>query len=144
MDKAYTKALRERGVRITPQRALIWQVLAESGAHFTADELWEQVRTSLPGLEVSTVYRSLQALQEAGLVVESRLPEGPMVFEARSGTHPHLVCEACDRIFHLEDPQLGFQVADILSKASEEFEIRELHIVAKGLCSNCTMKETRE
>jgi Fe2+ or Zn2+ uptake regulation protein len=115
---------------------LIWQTLAESGRHFTADELWERVSGSLPGLEVSTVYRSLDAMKEAGLVVESRLPAGPMVFEARSAQHPHLVCEECGRIFHLED-ELGRRLLDAMRSAAPGFEAREVHVVAKGLCEDC-------
>ncbi|WP_165874408.1 Fur family transcriptional regulator [Rubrobacter taiwanensis] len=129
--------MRERGVRITPQRALIWQALSESGRHFTAEELWERVRGALPGLELSTVYRSLEALREAGLVVESRLPEGPMVYEARSAQHPHLVCGVCGRIFHPEDPRLCSRLLELLGETPEGFEIRELHVVAKGICRDC-------
>jgi Fe2+ or Zn2+ uptake regulation protein len=136
MEEAHTRALRERGVRITPQRALIWQTLAESGRHFTADELWERVSGSLPGLEVSTVYRSLDAMKEAGLVVESRLPAGPMVFEARSAQHPHLICDACGSISHLE-AEAGRRLREVLGEYAGEFGIQELHVVAKGLCPSC-------
>lgn len=136
MEKGSTDALRERGVRITPQRAHVWQVLVESGEHFTAEELWERVRGTLPGLELSTVYRALEALQEAGLVADSRLPEGPRVFEARQAVHPHLVCESCGGIFH-PDPETGSWMLEALSAGSGGFEIQELHAVARGVCAGC-------
>lgn len=91
MEKHSTETLQEYGVRVTPQRTLIWEALAESGEHFTAERLWDRVRGSLPGLELSTVYRALETLQGAGLVADSRLPEGPRVFEAQPSMHPHLV-----------------------------------------------------
>lgn len=69
--------LQKRGVRVTPQRAHIWRVLVGSGSHLTVEDIWARVSDVLPGLEVSTVYRALEALEEAGLVVASRLPEGP-------------------------------------------------------------------
>ena len=136
MGKEAIAALQERGVRVTPQRAHVWRVLVESGEHFTAEEVWKRVRDTLPGLELSTVYRSLEALQAAGLVAESRLPEGPRVFEARPALHPHLVCESCGEISH-PDPEIGRPLLETLSTSSGGFEVREMHVVAKGVCSGC-------
>ncbi|MDP8926394.1 MAG: transcriptional repressor, partial [Actinomycetota bacterium] len=122
--------------RVTPQRAHIWRVLVESGEHFTAEKVWERVRGSLPGLELSTVYRSLEALRAAGLVADSRLPEGPRVFEARPALHPHLVCESCGGISHPE-PEVGRQLLEALKAGSGGFEVHELHVAARGICAGC-------
>lgn len=136
MGEETTNALQERGVRVTPQRAHIWRVLSESEGHFTAEEVWERVRGSLPGLELSTVYRSLEALRTAGLVADSRLPEGPRVFEARPALHPHLVCEVCGEISHPE-PEVGRHLLEALNTGSGGFEVHDLHVVAKGTCAGC-------
>lgn len=136
MDKRYTEPLKERGIRVTPQRAYIWQALVGSGRHFTAEELKEQVEKTLPGLEVSTVYRTLEAFSEAGLVVESRLPEGPRVFEANPSPHPHLVCENCGNIFHLETTDHR-QMVESLNREAAGFEVLNLHVFATGLCADC-------
>jgi Fur family ferric uptake transcriptional regulator len=141
--KRYTVgALQERGVRVTPQRAHIWQVLAESEGHFTAEKVWEKVRDTLPGLELSTVYRSLEALRLAGLVAESRLPEGPRVFEARPALHPHLVCEVCGEISHPR-PEVGPRLLEALSSGSGGFEVHEIHVAARGTCAECAGRQTR-
>lgn len=129
-------ALQERGVRVTPQRALLWRALVESGGHYTAEGLWAKVRGSLPGLELSTVYRSLEALRGAGLVAESRLPAGPRVFEARPAPHPHMVCDVCGRISHPE-PEVGRRLLEVLEAGSGGFEVRELHVAAGGTCAGC-------
>ena len=132
--------LQERGVRVTPQRAHIWRVLAGSGGHLSAEDIWERVGEWLPGLEVSTVYRTLEALEEAGLVVASRLPEGPRVFEAQPAVHPHLACGGCGGIFHPE-PEVGRRLFEILGTASAGFEVHRLHVVAEGLCPECAARQ---
>ena len=136
MGEDVTSALQERGVRVTPQRAHVLRMLLESGDHLTADEIWERTKGALPGLELSTVYRTLDALREAGLVVESRLPEGPRIFEARVGQHSHFLCDVCGRIFHLPS-RVDASLVETLEESAEEFEVREVRVVAVGLCSSC-------
>jgi Fe2+ or Zn2+ uptake regulation protein len=136
MGENITGVLQERGVRVTPQRAHVWRMLLESGEHLTADEIWERSKGTLPGLELSTVYRTLDALREADLVVESRLPEGPRVFEAHVGQHSHLLCEVCGRIFHLPST-VDNELRKALEKSAKGFEVRGLHVVAVGVCASC-------
>ncbi|MGI8650583.1 MAG: Fur family transcriptional regulator [Rubrobacter sp.] len=137
MGKGPLKALQERGIRITPQRAHVWRVLIESGEHFTAEEIWSRASLGLPGLELSTVYRALETLGEVGLVAESRLPEGPRVFEARAAMHPHLICVVCGEISH-PDPGIGERLFQMLASASDGFEVREVHVAARGVCASCS------
>lgn len=137
MEKTYIGTLRERGLRVTPQRERVWRLLSESGEHFTPEEVWERVRGGLPGMELSTVYRVLEALHGAGLVVESRLPEGPKVYEAASSSHPHLICDRCGTVSH---PGPGAE--ERLARVAEEldlggFRARELRLIAVGLCARC-------
>lgn len=139
MGEGSINDLRERGVRVTPQRAHTWRVLTESEEHLTAEEVWERARDTLPGLELSTVYRSLEALRAVGLVADSRLPEGPRVFEARPALHPHLVCKSCGEISH-PDPEAGHQLFEALNAGSNDFDVHELHVVAEGICARCARR----
>jgi Fe2+ or Zn2+ uptake regulation protein len=143
MSENITSTLQERGVRVTPQRVHVWRILLESGDHLTADEIWERSKDALPGLELSTVYRTLDALREADLVVESRLPEGPRVFEAHVGQHSHLLCEVCGRIFHLPST-VDDKLLKALEKSSEGFEVHDLHVVAVGTCASCLAERGRQ
>lgn len=146
MGKRNFEALQKRGMRVTPQRVHVWRVLVESGGHFTAEEIWERAGARLPGLELSTVYRTLEALGNAGLVSESRMPEGPRVFEAkdfeaRASSHPHLVCEGCGGISHPKSEDVGRWMAEIFTEASNGFEVRSIHVAARGLCGKCAAKK---
>ncbi len=132
------KALQECGIRVTPQRVHVWSVLAESGGHFTAEEIWDRASALLPGLELSTVYRSLEALGEAGLVADSRLPEGPRVFEAKASPNPHLVCVMCGGISHPDADDIGRRMMETLNAASDGFDVHDLHVAARGVCAKCS------
>lgn len=132
-------------MRVTPQRAHVWRLLAESGGHLSAEEIWGRARSALPGMELSTVYRALEALREAGLVVESRLSGGPALFEARAGSHPHLVCEGCGKVSHPEASQgVSRALLSALAPGSGGFEVRELHVVARGTCAGCAARGANE
>lgn len=107
-----------------------------SGGHFTPEEVWESTRDELPGLELSTVYRVLDALRKAGLVVENRLPEGSRVFEAGASFHPHLVCERCGEVTH-PGPEAGERLSRLAGQDLGDFQARGVYVVVVGLCARC-------
>ena len=80
--------LREQGYRLTPQRNLIWEVLRDAGRHVTAEEVAAEVRRTLPDVNVSTVYRTLELLVSLDLVVETRLEGSAVLLRGLAGAHP--------------------------------------------------------
>lgn len=88
-------ALLRAGCRPTAQRLLVLRALA-SGVHVDADEVLAHARASYPSLDPSTVYRTLDALVEAGLALRSDLGAGRLHYEmARDHRHHHAVCQRC-------------------------------------------------
>ena len=84
--------LREKGLRLTPQRELVLSAVRELG-HSTPEEIAEKVRQSHPGINLSTVYRNLETLENVGLVVHTHLGHGGATYHAAEElTHLHLVC----------------------------------------------------
>ena len=91
--------LREQGYRLTPQRNLIWEVLRDAGRHMTAEEVAAEVRRTLPDVNVSTVYRTLELLVSLDLVVETRLEGSVCYYEVSpEPTHHHFVCTQCGAV----------------------------------------------
>ena len=90
-------ALRSRGLRATQQRQLIWSALAaDPDAHLSAEDLVERVRERLPGVDPSTIYRTLDLLVREGLVSRTDLGADRAFFEpAREHAHHHVVCTSC-------------------------------------------------
>ena len=129
-------ALQQIGYRLTPQRMMILEAIADSGGHLSAEEIHETVRTAYPYLDISTVYRTLDLLKTLHLVSETDLGRGPAQYELLSkGLHHHLICTECREILDVPDSLL-----DSLRHAmSEEYDFHaEIeHLAVFGICSNC-------
>ena len=96
--------LREQGYRLTPQRNLIWEVLRDAGRHMTAEEVAAEVRGTLPDVNVSTVYRTLELLVSLDLVTETKLGSARSYFEVSPDPgHHHFICERCGAVGHFGD-----------------------------------------
>ena len=130
------EALQQIGYRLTPQRMMILEAIADSEGHLSAEEIHETVRTAYPYLDISTVYRTLDLLKTLHLVSETDLGRGPAQYELLSkGLHHHLICTECGEILDVPNSLL-----DSLRHAmSEEYDFHaEIeHLAVFGICSNC-------
>ncbi len=126
--------LRRVGQRATPQRLVILGAL-HPGEHLSADEVFARVEGRLPGMNRSTVYRTLELFRELGLVSETDLGEGVRQFELLAGRHHHLICRACGHQTELED--------DLVAPLREAIATRHRfaacidHLAVFGFCPAC-------
>ncbi|EPX82043.1 Fur family transcriptional regulator [Salipiger mucosus] len=116
------KALRDAGIRITRQRAALLDVLADAEDHPDAVELHRRAVARMPGISLSTVYRTLTALEEQGVIHRHQFEGDAARFEhAETEHHDHMidvesgeVIEFCsDRIEHLQKQiaaELGYEI----------------------------------
>jgi Fur family ferric uptake transcriptional regulator len=135
--------LRAEGRRLTRQRDLIWEALAnEPDRHLSADDVLQLVRADLPQVNPSTVYRTLELLVEEGLLLRTDLGGDRAYFEpAREHAHHHLVCERCGTVQHLHDEELGDLRRRIERAAG--FAVGSAEITFFGLCRACRAAATR-
>lgn len=128
--------LHSRGLRWTPQRRAILEVLAATDGHITGLELVERCRRRDPETTASTVYRTLNVLEELGLVRHSHGHDGREEFHVLPETeHGHLVCESCSAT-----SELGSEAVRRLLDALEEqsgYRIDLNHLAIAGLCPDC-------
>ena len=134
---AKSGVLREHGRRLTPQRAVMWEILTEApDLHLSADELAERVRERLPQVNPSTVYRILDVLVEDGLVLRTDLGEAKAYFEpAHEHAHHHLVCDRCGRVDHVHDDALVGVGERVRERWGFQLGARELTL--HGVCRTC-------
>jgi Fur family ferric uptake transcriptional regulator len=128
--------LRQRGYRVTPQRALILRALRHANGHITAGEIARQVQEHFPTVDLSTVYRTLALLKELRLVTETDLGAGDARYEwAPEQPHHHLICTACGAIQVLEHGALA-----TLQRTLDEqygFDADLDHFAIFGRCRAC-------
>jgi Fur family ferric uptake transcriptional regulator len=128
--------LREQGYRLTPQRNLIWEVLRDAGRHMTAEEVAAEVRRTLPDVNVSTVYRTLELLVSLDLVVETRLEGSTCYYEVSpEPTHHHFVCTHCGAVGHFSDTLLTPVHVELTQR--QAFAVSQIQVTALGLCREC-------
>jgi Fur family ferric uptake transcriptional regulator len=127
--------LRERGLRLTPQRQLILEAVHELG-HATPESVHHHVRARAAGVNITTVYRTLELLEELGLVSHTHLSHGsPTYHAAGQNQHVHLVCRSCGSITEV-DPSVMRPVTDQL-RQEQGFRVDVGHVSLFGVCGNC-------
>lgn len=134
--------LRRAGCRATPQRLLVLQALG-GGLHLTADDILLHARERYPSVNASTVYRTLDALAAAGLVLQTDLGGGRAHYEmAREHRHHHAVCEGCGAVEHLHEAVLHPLVDALAAIGHRLSATRE--ITLPTLCPRCAGAPARE
>jgi Fur family ferric uptake transcriptional regulator len=128
--------LHERGLRWTPQRRLLVDVLSRTDGHITGAELVERCRAQDPETTPSTVYRTLDVLEDIGLVRHAHGLDGREEFHVRPlREHGHLYCSACHAAWEIGSDDVA-SLASHLRKA-RGFEIDLGHLTVVGTCAGC-------
>ena len=127
--------LRALGYRLTPQRQMVLEAVAVLG-HATPDEIADRVRATASGVNISTVYRTLELLEELGLVTPPHLGHGAPTYPAADDAdHLHLVCRVCGGIE--EVPPAVLDLAAQRIAAEHGFAVDASHFAIFGTCSAC-------
>lgn len=130
--------LRARGLRWTPQRRILVEVLAEVHGHVTGAELVERCRSRDPDTIPSTVYRTLDVLEDLGVIRHSHGADGREEFHVLPASeHAHLYCRVCAGSWEMttDDPVVVSAVDGV--RAGHGFEIDVPHLTLTGVCATC-------
>lgn len=138
LRRNWDEELRSRGYRVTPQRQLVLEAVAKLD-HATPDEIAASVQETASGVNISTIYRTLELLDNLGLVRHTHLNHGAPIYHlASDADHVHLVCQDCGRVL-----QVGPEAIRPLITALDEghgFETDVAHLTVFGRCGECRGK----
>ena len=126
--------LRRAGQRVTPQRLVILGALLPSG-HLAADDVFSRVEKQLPGVNRSTVYRTLELFSELGLVSVTDLGGGARQYELLDQPHHHLICHRCGGVIEMDDALVEPVRQAIRDRYG--FAPQVDHLALFGFCREC-------
>ncbi len=131
------EALRSSGYRLTRPRQVVWDVLATNHGHLNAQEIADQAAERDPGINVSSVYRTLALFDELDLVRASHLGDQATATWERSHDDAviHLVCTVCGGVTH-HDAALVDELRGQL-RSGVDFDARSIDVRASGICKTC-------
>jgi Fur family transcriptional regulator, ferric uptake regulator len=135
MTRAWDDELRARGYRVTPQRQLVLEAVTAL-EHATPEEICARVQQTARGVNISTVYRTLELLEQLSLVSHSHIRHGaPSYHLAAEAEHVHLVCRECGRIDKVGPDAVAPLVTSL--QTGRDFETDVRHLTVFGRCGAC-------
>jgi len=142
-EQVFIQQLREHGFRLTPQREMVLAVMHEIEGFATVEEIYGRVQKLSSSVDLSTVYRTLDLLQEFNLVAAVDPGDGQRRYELLGlhGPHLHLVCQSCGKVIGVD-----LTVVQPLAQQLKEqygFELDTDHLSLSGLCRECAEAQAR-
>ena len=128
-----TVAFRAAGLKVTPQRQLLFRLLHNNSSHPTADSLFNVASELMPGISLRTVYQTLTDLAEMGELQSIEVGSGSMRFDPNISDHHHAVCDNCGAVHDVyvnRAPEL---------RGLDDFSVSDGRIVYRGLCGACSV-----
>jgi len=133
--------VRAHGLRWTPQRRLILEVLEETHGHVTGSELVDRCRERDPDTTPSTVYRTLDVLEELGYLSHSHSAAGREEFHVLpEAEHAHLQCRGCGETWELQADEARRITAPLRTRHGFLADLG--HLTISGLCAGCAARLT--
>lgn len=130
-----TKLFRQKGLRITPQRRLIFELLTEDGSHPTAEEVYQRVLSVMPEVSRTTVYNTLHELVALEQLAEvEELSKSGTRYDINNTHHHHLFCMRCHA---LVDICRDFASIELPPEEAAGYRIVKGQVTFHGICPDC-------
>jgi Fur family peroxide stress response transcriptional regulator len=133
-DREYIKRFQKKGLKLTNQRIAVYEALASTDTHPTADSIYHQVKEKYPMISLNTVYNTLEVLKEIGEISQIHTDVSAR-FDANMSSHHHLVCLHCRKIEDFVDPELDQIPLKVPGR--RDFKILSHKVEFQGYCKKC-------
>ncbi len=135
--KMFLDYIKDKGLRSTRQREVIFDAFFDSKRHITVDDLYNTVKGGFPGIGYATVHRNMNLLCECGLADEIKIGNQKTRYEQKfgQGHHDHLICLKCGRFIEVNDQKIE-KLQDKLADANDFRPVRH-KLEIYGICKNC-------
>ncbi|HEY0518883.1 MAG TPA: Fur family transcriptional regulator [Ilumatobacteraceae bacterium] len=130
-----TTAFRERGLKLTPQRQLLFRLLDGNAVHPSAEALYVKASELMPGISLRTIYHTLHDLAAMGEIQMVSVGSGPARFDPNIDDHHHVVCVECGDV---HDVYVN-NIADLRVDGLDGFQPDSARLVFSGTCQRCAI-----
>lgn len=148
-QERFKEILRERGLKVTNQRLLVLETIADHpGEHLTAEEIYELAKERYPEIGLATIYRTVQVLVELHVIDKVSFDDGFVRYELGSARadsrhhHHHAICMECGRVFAFEGDLL-----ETLEQALYDtmgFVVTDHEVKLTGYCKDCVKRKGQQ
>jgi len=129
------KLFRQKDLKITPQRRVIFELLAEDDSHPTADKIYQRVLSVMPEVSRTTVYNTLRELVALGeLTTVEDLNESGTRYDTNGNYHHHLFCIRCHALIDISRDFMGVELSP---EETEGYRIVRSQVTFYGICPDC-------
>ncbi len=130
-----TTVLRNHGMKITPQRLMIFKVLEKNTSHPSAEEVYNKVKKIYPAVSFTTIYKTLETLRDIGEIKELIIDEDRKHYDPNIDIHHHYICSHCKKILDIfEDFSPHVKLPDSLKS---DYTVTGFQISFQGVCKEC-------
>lgn len=128
--------LQENGYRLTAPRQAVVEIIAGSQRVLTPIDVYNLARPRYPGLGLVTVYRTVEKLEQLGLIQRVHQPSGCQAFTASAPGHQHiLICQGCGRVVYFSGDRLETLMDGVGIESG--YQIQDHWLQLFGLCTGC-------
>jgi len=127
--------LKEKGIKVTPQRVVIYDSLQGNLDHPTADAVYNIVRNKMSNISFDTVFRTLRLFTESGIIHVASSIAGIKRYDPNIETHHHFECVKCGNIIDIVDSSLNLE--SLINVVNESHNILDYKLVMTGICAEC-------
>ena len=127
--------LRNSGFKVTPQRLAVYEALANTKSHPNAELLYNELRPKYPSMSFATVYKTVEILNELGLITVLNTGEGSSRYDADVSEHSHIQCSICGRVVDIGPLSVAELDAEV--KADTGYEVQGQQFYFYGVCPAC-------
>jgi len=128
-------ALRAQGHRVTAARRAVIHALLSADHDMTTGDVAAAIESTQPDTHLSTVYRTLESLEEAGIVAHVHAAHGGVAYQLADRTQQHAECDVCGLTIELPSDMLAGVARQL--RAKHDFELDTRHFPLLGRCSSC-------
>ena len=135
MFEKYVRLLRDKSIKVTPQRLEILRYLDENRMHPTVDQIYSNLKRKNPSLSKTTVYNSLEILGKCVIIQSLTISASELRYDFKQKMHHHFLCKKCGNIIDIDNecPNIG----KILESGHK---VEEVHGYFKGICDKCVKR----